>query len=142
VLTFDVARDDELGLELVPVLGRRPLVELVAAFESRRRFEPALGYRGLFPDRFPIGDRYFFGEADDQWPEPGRAWLLGCCCGEAGCWPFEARIEVGTDRVTWTDFVQPHRRERDYSDLGPFVFVREQYEDAVRQAVSLIRGGR
>lgn len=70
---------------------------------------------------------------DGEWSGPGGTWLLGCTFGEPGCWPLEARIAVEPETVTWTGFTQPHRRERDYTGLGPFVFAREQYEDAARQ---------
>ena len=55
-----------------------------------------------------------------------------------GCWPLEAAIVVSDGVVTWTDFRQPHRQDRDYRALGPFVFDRPQYEEAVHSAVDLL----
>ena len=61
--------------------------------------------------------------------------LLGCECGEPGCWPLMAQVEVGPSEVTWTDFEQPHRRGRwRYDGLGPFTFDRKQYEDELAHA--------
>jgi hypothetical protein len=79
-------------LMLTPVVDGRPLTELVAEFESRQGYSPAGDYAGLVPDHFRFGDlpRYFLGQGDGQWPKPGYAWLLGCDCGEVGCWPLEA----------------------------------------------------
>ncbi|MFK5584225.1 hypothetical protein [Serinicoccus sp. LYQ131] len=36
--------------------------------------------------------------------QSGRTALLGCICGIVGCGPLLARIEVGSDTVTWSDF--------------------------------------
>lgn len=50
--------------------------------------------------------------------------LLGCECGEPGCWPLMARVEVGAEQVAWSDFEQPHRRDNwAYAGFGPFVSV-------------------
>jgi hypothetical protein len=59
-------------------------------------------------------------------------YLLGCACGEVGCWPFIASVYHKDDSISWDGFVQPYRRERDYSEFGPFTFSRVQYEDAVK----------
>jgi len=59
-------------------------------------------------------------------------YLLGCTCGEVGCWPLIASVYKKDDTICWDGFVQPHRRERDYSEFGPFAFSRTQYDDAVK----------
>jgi hypothetical protein len=61
--------------------------------------------------------------------------VLGCECGEWGCWPLIARITATADFVTWDAFEQPHRKARDYVAFGPFQFDRHQYDDAL-QALS------
>lgn len=66
--------------------------------------------------------------------EDEKVALLGCTCGETGCWPLLARITHDASSVTWSDFEQPHRGEESaaghwsYAGLGPFIFEREQYE--------------
>jgi hypothetical protein len=61
-----------------------------------------------------------------------RIYLLGCgSCGEVGCWPLLARVEMGVEEVWWDSFEQPFRRQRDYSGFGPFVFAAKQYREAV-----------
>ena len=60
-------------------------------------------------------------------PRRGKAMVLGCTCGISECWFVQARIEVGVDRVRWSEFGQFHRPHWRY-DLGPFTFDRLQYE--------------
>lgn len=60
-------------------------------------------------------------------PERGKAALLGCDCGDIGCWLFQVRAQLQPDVVAWSDFGQFHRPEWRL-DLGPFVFDRRQYE--------------
>lgn len=40
----------------------------------------------------------------------GRTQVLGCDCGEPGCWPLACRIIASTTSVHWSDFQQAHRR--------------------------------
>lgn len=124
-------------ISLVPEIDGQSLIELVAAYESTQGYTPAGGYGGLVPDNFTFGPlpEYYLGTAAPQWPGPGHAWLLACDCGEAGCWPLEARVEPTDDTVTWSEFHQPHRPSWDYSGFGPFQFDRSQYETAVAEAV-------
>jgi hypothetical protein len=88
-----------------PVVDGRPLTELVTEFESRQGHSPAGDYAGLVPDHFRFGNlaRYFLGQEDGQWPKPGYARLLGCDCGEVGCWPLEARIIADPETVAQPD---------------------------------------
>ena len=61
--------------------------------------------------------------------------LLGCECGELGCWPLMARIDVREGEIVWSDFEQPHRADSwSYQALGPIGFERNQYEDALARA--------
>lgn len=69
--------------------------------------------------------------------EPGRTLLLTCTCGELGCWPWSAIIQVGLDHVVWSDFRHGHREEWRYETLGEdgkLVFDRAQYEAALAAA--------
>jgi hypothetical protein len=121
-----------------------PLSGLIERYEASHGYSPAGGYGGLVPDYFNFGDlvAYLFGQAARQYPAPGRAYLLGCGdCGEVGCWPLEASIVLDEHMVTWSNFAQPHRRERDYSEFGPFVFDRAQYAGAVREAREMLHSG-
>jgi hypothetical protein len=125
----------EGALSITPVIDGTPLPEIVAAFEHEQHFEPAGGYSGLIPEWFKYGplDKYFLGdfENDSYFARMNRVYLLGCQCGEVGCWPLIARIRTEGDSVVWDSFEQPHRRDRDYSGFGPFVFDAEQYREAI-----------
>ena len=89
----------------------------------------------MIPEWFKYAalDRYFLGhfEKGSYFARLERVYVLGCQCGEVGCWPLLARIRVGDASVMWDSFQQPHRKERDYSDFGPIVFDAQQYREAV-----------
>jgi hypothetical protein len=112
-----------------------PLPESIAAFEREQHFEPAGGYGGLIPDWFKYGalDRYFLGDfaKDSYFARLNRVYLLGCQRGEVGCWPLRARIRAESESVVWDSFEQPHRKGRDYSGFGSFVFDLKRYREAV-----------
>jgi hypothetical protein len=112
----------------------------VAAFDSRRGYEPSGGYAGIIPAHFNFGDltRYYEAREDRQWSKPQHAWVLGCDCGEVGCWPLTVRITVTADDVIWSDFSQDHRPKWDYTGFGPFAFKRQQYVSAVATAAGAV----
>ena len=122
---------------LVPYIDGKSLADLVAVYESDHGYEPAGGYAGLIPAHFNFGELTLYYEAREthQWPRPEHAWLLGCDCGEVGCWPLTARVTVTSESVTWSNFEQEHRLSRDYNGFGPFVFDHAQYAYAVAEAV-------
>jgi hypothetical protein len=61
------------------------------------------------------------------WFGDGDTILLGCNCGDAGCWPLTAYVRVGRHRVVWRNFRTGHRKW-DLSEFGPFEFDRSKYE--------------
>jgi hypothetical protein len=136
---------DEIEIEI----DGESLVAKLRAFEmplARAEGHPNIagGYSGLPAASHLLPSRHFLGEQRHPETRQGRLELLLCRdCGEIGCWPMLARIEVAEDRVTWTDFQQPHRAGRgksaawDYSSFGPFVFDRAHYEEALRSASEL-----
>lgn len=128
------------SIALVPTIDGESLVDLITFFESQRAWDAAGEYAGIVPEDFNFGDLtlYYEARADRQRPQPGHAWLLGCDCGEVGCWPLTARITVSQDEVTWSDFSQQFRPERNYDDFGPFVFDRGQYAHAVAAAAEAV----
>ncbi|HEY1095136.1 MAG TPA: hypothetical protein VGE61_10565 [Glycomyces sp.] len=62
----------------------------------------------------------------------GDTVLLGCDCGDWGCWPLLAQVDVTDTTVTWRHFSNEHRPAWDLSGLGPFTFDRAQYEASLR----------
>ncbi|TDC85080.1 hypothetical protein E1193_04025 [Micromonospora sp. KC606] len=121
---------------LVPHLSGVPLPDLVREAElpfARREGKPDLAgsYAGLLGDEVGWPSRHYLGDPVLSWFDDGDTVLLGCGCGEWGCWPFTAIVTVAEDTVTWSGFRNGHR-EWDYRELRSFTFDRIQYEEAVR----------
>ncbi|SKA95663.1 hypothetical protein SAMN06295879_2056 [Agreia bicolorata] len=137
-LTFQMETIQNGAVSLVPEIDGTRLTELVADFEAGFSDSPTGGYGGIVPQHFKFGDlsKYYLGLDDHQWPAPGEVWLLGCECGEVGCWPLSAHVAVTEEMVVWSGFKQPYRTKRDYSRLGPFEFTRSQYDAAVQAAIA------
>jgi hypothetical protein len=148
VLSFEVGKDPERRAIVAPTetfvtprIDGVSLATLAEQFErSRGLIDPAGGYDGLNVDYFEWGplDRYFLGKSEDPYfaRTPGRVYVLGCQCGELGCWPLACSIETADGKITWHSFENPHRPKRDYSSFGPFVFDLAQYEEALRSLPS------
>ncbi len=134
-ISFQVS--EETPASMVPVINGCTLIDLVTEFEVTRNHDPHGGYGGLVPAFFNFGDlrTYLLGLDNHEWPRPGTAWLLGCDCGEVGCWPLEATVDTRPTHVMWSNFSQPFRPGRGF---GPFVFDRDQYATAVADAVALL----
>jgi hypothetical protein len=136
------------GAEVRLLVDDRDLAELVREVElPHARAEGAPGiagaYAGLAPSQLSGGLRrhFFGGDGSDLACGPrDKTVLLGCDCGEPGCWPLMARIEVDGDVVVWSDFEQPHRHGWTYDGLGPLRFAREQYEAALADAERALEG--
>lgn len=131
--------NDEPVRSIVLIVNGIRLTTLIAEFEREHLYDdPAGGYAGLIPEYFNFGplDRYFMGASADSLFAGGRYYLLSCECGEVGCWPLEARIISNEQQVSWEDFAQPFRPERDYSTFGPFRFDLDQYRKAAFQLAS------
>lgn len=131
---------DRLVTVVIPHINGVPLVRVIDDFEKAKQFEPAGGYGGLVPQFFEYGplEKYFLGEFDSgsYWSSLGGVYVLGCGCGEVGCWPLQCQISVQSHDVIWKEFCQPHRKTRDYSDFGPFVFDCVQYRDALVKLIA------
>lgn len=115
------------------MLDGTPLTDMISAFESKAAFDVVGGYGGLIPEFFNYGplDQYFFGKSpvtDDE----ARIYLLGCECGEVGCWPLTCVVDLQPDTVVWHSFQQPHRPNRDYLAFGRFTFDISQYNSAIQ----------
>jgi len=111
-------------------------MDLVQAFA--RRYGGAGGSRfgGLIPAYFNYGpfEAYFAGQGYCAGETSGEIYVLGCECGEVGCDPFTTVVTLGDDTVTWDAFA--NGAGAGYAALGPFIFEREQYEEAVRDMIA------
>ena len=145
ILSFQVKPLDEHGpevLTITPVLDGVSLIDLISRFEREHGMEPPGGYGGLVPVLFRYGplDRYFLGQSDSDYFIAGsNYYLLGCQCGEVGCWPLSARISTTDREVMWDHFTQEHRPSRDYSGFGPFRFDLVEYKRAIAELAPLFQ---
>jgi hypothetical protein len=93
--------------------------------------QPALAgqYVGLV--KRGLSAKQFLSRPSQTWFGDGDTILLGCNCGDAGCWPLTAHVEVGP-RVVWRNFRTGHRKW-DLSAFGPFEFDRAKYETSLNR---------
>jgi hypothetical protein len=115
-----------------------PLEELVRPVElpfaaAEGRPDLAGQYQALDDSRVCWPSRHFLGEPYLSETDEGDTVLMGCICGDPGCWPLSTDVEVGEETVTWSRFRNVHRPNWDLTRLGPFVFERSQYEAALRR---------
>ncbi|WP_278264236.1 hypothetical protein [Nocardia sp. AG03] len=118
--------------QILPRIDTIPLTDLIDTFEVHAGMQPAGdAYGGVIPEffRFHSATALFHGSSgltsDQKTP------VLACSCGVVGCWPLLARISLTGDLVVWDSFEQPFRTTRDYTAFGPFLFDRDQYDDAI-----------
>jgi predicted RNA binding protein YcfA (HicA-like mRNA interferase family) len=103
--------------------------------EVKRRLEAAgfaeVGQKGShikFAQRTDEPSRRLLGRPEERYADRrGKIAVLGCMCGDVGCWPLLVSIEPLEDRVVWRGFEQPHRSRWRHDGLGPFVFDRARY---------------
>lgn len=126
-------------LAVIPLIDFTLLTRLIEEFERQNGFDVAGGYAGIVPSHYRFGplNCHYLADSDTvnlegDWEVHG-VYLLGCTCGEVGCWPLTARIGKSGETVTWDRFMQPHRTQRDYNGFGPFRFDSEQYESVVNR---------
>ena len=116
VLSFAIEpAENAKYLRLTPVVNGTKLTDLISHFEQAQGFDIAGGFGGLIPGWFAYGplDQYFLAESTEPyWEQVKGYYLLGCNCGEVGCWPLVCRIRKLGDSVIWDEFRQPHRPKR------------------------------
>lgn len=142
-----------VGHDLLEILvDGVPLLDLVREAELPYAREEQLERAAEFaPDPAPLlaGDYTYFSVRLCGWPsrhylgepadvafnqEADEIMLLGCTCGVAECWALLARVELTDTLVRWSGFRNNHRDWELSGRLGPFVFSRRQYEQALREA--------
>jgi aminoglycoside phosphotransferase (APT) family kinase protein len=119
-------------------------VELVRSIElpaARRERNPDLAgdYAGLRTDMVRWPSRHYLGHPVLSVFGDGDTVLLGCGCGDWGCWPFTAIVTVEHDTVTWSGYRTGHRDwaqtpavtfRQDHSGEWLAYFVRSGHPDA------------
>jgi hypothetical protein len=111
------------------------LREVELPFAARDRQPDLAGsYAGLPPEDIFLPSLRLLGEPTtyyDHDSSEGKFAVLGCECGDPGCWPLRVKIDLRDDAVIWDGFEQPHRSAWRYDALRPFVFDRAQYISAL-----------
>lgn len=141
-ISFDVHTIPSGAASIVPVIDGITLIDLVTAYEAERGYtDPLGGYGGIIPDYMHYGpiDDYFAARGASLCRQPnGAQYVLGCHCGEVGCWPLTAAVSLISEGYEWSRFLNSCRPARDYSDFGPFVFERAGYDRALSDLVNLL----
>jgi hypothetical protein len=135
--------DRDSGVQIK--INGRDLVDLVRAVENPFAYKegsPSIAgaYAGLPPEDVAPPSLHFLGQPSVRIYSLGsKIQVLGCECGEPGCWPLVCQVEADRTRVRWSSFEQPHRSGKGkhpawhYENLGPFEFERGQYETALAE---------
>jgi len=131
------------GTLLTPVVDSRSLVEMVTDYEEGQGWENAGIHEGLVLAREDFEDlpEYLLhGRSLLRHLSHGGTVLLGCSCGNIDDGPFFAQVVATDSHVTWLEFENPMANGLtwDYSDFGPFVFERDRYEEAIRDAMAAV----
>ncbi|MCT9089088.1 hypothetical protein N4G70_09425 [Streptomyces sp. ASQP_92] len=94
-------------------------------------------YAGMMESTIRTPALHFLGDAtpNTRHTPTGAIAVLGCSCGIWECWPLLTRITATAETVTWSDFRQPHRPAWGDLAMGPFVFPRPAYENALAHTV-------
>jgi hypothetical protein len=143
VLGFDLLREQQVDW-VVPTIAGSRLIDLVREYERSMGYEPAGSYAGLILSFLNFGqlDQHYEGRGFDA----PQAVVLGCGCGESGCWPLLVSVTTEPGYVTWSEFSQPHRPNWDYAGMGTYRFERWQFDQAVqdliRRVTNATGGGR
>ena len=119
----------------------RNLLDILREVEipcGKREGKPNLAgrYVGLPPEDVFLPSLRLLGEPTTYYDHDsyeGKIAVLGCGCGEPGCWSFRVRITLREDVVIWSDFEQPHRTTWRYDEMRPLVFDRAQYLSALNK---------
>lgn len=144
-IRFSVEKADrgEAGSTVAIWINGRNFLEIVRDFEmpfAIKEGHPNMAgqYAQLPPADIPDLWSHFHDDTLPYFSEDNKIYLFVCGCGTPGCWPLQAYIDVDENTVIWSDLEQPHRREYSrashwrYDELGPFVFDRDQYEEALK----------
>ncbi len=144
-IRFAVEYSSQYNLHSVAIyINGRSLLDYVREVElpfatQEGHPEMAGGYVGLPPEDVLFPSEHFLGQPlqRQEVTEAGKIAVMQCCCGVPGCWSLVARVDVGAEVVTWSDFEQPQRMPNwgpchwKYEGCGTFYFGRKQYEQAL-----------
>jgi len=100
---------------------------------SKEEGNPTLAgaYEGLLRSEIGEARKHYLGNGRKRYQSGKKTAVLGCNCGEPGCWPFLVSIVADNKFVHWSEFEQPHRKSWMYDTVAPLIFDRHQYETAI-----------
>ena len=129
------APGSDLGDEVTIHVNDRLLQELAAEVErpwARAEGKPSLAgsYAGLQTSADRDWTGHFLTDPREVWFEEGDTVLLGCECGEWGCWPLTANVAVTETTVRWSASATGTGSGTSAA-WGPFEFDRQQYDAAL-----------
>jgi hypothetical protein len=106
-----------------PVINGLSLVDVVKQAERR-----PIVWAGLAPGDLlePLAAALKFSRAVGD-----RVALLRCCCGHRDCSEVTAEVHASAETVTWEAFKAPGLPAETYATLGPYEFLRSEYEGAL-----------
>jgi len=139
-IRFSVGPCAQSGVLFTPIIDGSSLVDLVTDYEEGRGWELAGIHDGLVLEESQLEDlpeHLLHGKPSP--PHDAGIAVLGCTCGVNECLPFLAEIRITDDQVLWGGFQNPLAAglSWDYSDFGPFVFDKAQYEVALQKAMGV-----
>jgi hypothetical protein len=122
-------------VQVVPVIDGELLTDIVArvlSFAQTRSQTSNDKYAGLIPAyfRFGLARSHFYGQHGAS-KISDRIPLLGCSCGEWGCDPVLAKIEMSKSHVTWSNFSGGNPKSVSQFSGLHFEFERRAYDAAV-----------
>ena len=146
-------RDKEFGysFQIIEIfINDRNLLDVVTEVERKNAQHIGLdfggNYTGLQATPYVVEGDHFLGTSFPSWPKH-HDWVLGCTCGNPGCWDILAFIEADDKIVRWSKIVNPwlahglptvwHTEPPedfvafDYSSIGSYAFDRGQYDYAL-----------
>ncbi len=134
-------RTEALGIgevnTVTPDVNGTSLIELARQVElgpatDEREPDMAGAYAGLVVGAMERVDwaHWYLNDHPQSWFGDGDSCLLGCICGDTGCWPLSAKVTMPRGQVMWSKFRTGHR-SWDLRALGPFIFHRDQYKAAL-----------
>ena len=94
--------------------------------DVERPFAEAEGNPGI-AGHATITPRELYESLHNDYLEFDSVSIFGCDCGVIDCWPLDVAVDVGIKTVTWYGFNMYHREKWDYTELGKFVFDKQQY---------------
>jgi hypothetical protein len=118
------------------------LIDLVRAIEAplaEAEGSPSIagGYEGLPWSEVVHSSSVLLGGPNRYVGAADVVSLLTCSgCGEYGCWPLIADLQITAEIVKWSSFRQPHRPSWRYDLLGPFTFDAAAYRAVLSAPVA------